>query len=360
MPVEGSSPMRVELYLARGAERPAIQIACAGTLVADDIAELAALGLAQPPWVGREIVGLIDFAGFHVPPGTRRGVMPDRAAAAFALAMDDLAPLVLGELARLDAERDEAVDRNVVRELRRALRGIERRLPHLDLPSVATTSGPRGNAAGGATAAPEPEESSDDDDADVTLFAPGPLHAVRIVPPRIELAPGRTRRLRAIATDQDGQRIDDAKLAWSLETESDLSLDERVLSAGAKARIGDEATVRVVARKGARSAEASASVHIVEDTDSGASLGIPEPVLVSDADGGWRSRMSGNRWEVNDAHADYRAMRAEARQRLRYLVSLLGKEIVLRSTGRAELGPLLESLVEILVLAERNLARRPS
>jgi hypothetical protein len=69
--VVGHPPVRVELYLARGAERPAIQVACAGTLVADDIAQLESLGLAQAPWVGRELVGLVDFAGFHVPRRSR-------------------------------------------------------------------------------------------------------------------------------------------------------------------------------------------------------------------------------------------------------------------------------------------------
>jgi hypothetical protein len=126
--VSGHAPVRVELYLARGAE-PAIQVACAGTLVADDIAQLEALGLVQAPWVGRDVVGLVDFAGFHVPPGTRRGVMPDAAASAFADAMERLAPLVDAELARLDEERRAALDRDVVPDLKRALRGFARRLP---------------------------------------------------------------------------------------------------------------------------------------------------------------------------------------------------------------------------------------
>lgn len=67
--VEGHAPIRVELYLARGAERPAIQLACAGTLVADDLADIDALGFDHAPWSGRDLVGLIDFPGFQVPPG---------------------------------------------------------------------------------------------------------------------------------------------------------------------------------------------------------------------------------------------------------------------------------------------------
>jgi len=33
------------------------------------------------PWVGAELSGLVEFPAFKVPPGTRRGVVPDAAAA---------------------------------------------------------------------------------------------------------------------------------------------------------------------------------------------------------------------------------------------------------------------------------------
>ena len=50
LPVPGFPSARVELYLARGAERPAVQVSCAGTLVVDDIGELHALDLDDAPW----------------------------------------------------------------------------------------------------------------------------------------------------------------------------------------------------------------------------------------------------------------------------------------------------------------------
>jgi hypothetical protein len=86
-----------------------------------------------------------------------------------------------------------------------------------------------------------------------------------------------------------------------------------------------------------------------------ASFGIPEPHLVSDADGTWRSRMRGDRWEVNDEHEDYRALRGEPRARVRYVLTLLAKEIVLRTSGRPDGEALLEQVVEVLAHAERNL-----
>jgi hypothetical protein len=96
-------------------------------------------------------------------------------------------------------------------------------------------------------------------------------------------------------------------------------------------------------------------VEIGEDSRDHASLGVPEPHLVSDAEGSWRSRMVGEQWEVNDAHEDYRAIRAEGKSRLRYLLLLLAKEIVLRTTGRVEAADVMDSIVEVLAHAERNL-----
>src|SRR5207248_1695792 len=93
------------------------------------------------PWNRGELTGLIDFAGFTVPPGTRRGVVPDAAAAAFALALEQLATRVTDELKRFDRERSVAVDLQMLDDLRRALRGFRDRLPHYELPQVDDGSG---------------------------------------------------------------------------------------------------------------------------------------------------------------------------------------------------------------------------
>jgi len=360
---DGLPLARVELYLARGAERPAIQIACAGTLVTDDVAHLEALGLAQKPWVGRDLLGIIDFPGFHVPPGTRRGVMPDAAAAAFAGAMDRLSPLVEAELARLDQERTAAVDRDVVRELKRALRGFQRRLPRYDLPHVAAAEAERDGDAGegeplrggGGAAGSEPG------DAEIPLFPVGPLAAVRITPPAIRVAPGAERRVRARAVDADGRAVEGVEYAWRVVDEggAGVALEGEgahpAVAAGPGAPIGVRAVLRVEARQGARRAEAEAVVEVAEDARDGEALGVPEPNLVSDPDGAWRSRLVGDRWEVNDGHEDYRALRGDGRARLRYLLALLAKEIVLRTTGRVDTADVMESMVEVLAHAERNL-----
>jgi len=123
LPVAGFPSRARRAVLARGAERPAIQVSCAGTLVADDVGELHALDLDGPPWIGCEISGLIDFPGFTVSPGSRRGVVPDRAAEAFARAMIDLRPRSRTSSGDWTVSVVRA-DRQVVEELAPALRGL--------------------------------------------------------------------------------------------------------------------------------------------------------------------------------------------------------------------------------------------
>lgn len=362
LPVPEFGPLRVELYLARGAERPAVQVSCAGTLVADDVGELHALDLATAPWVGCELAGLLDFASFTVPPGTRRGVIPDAAAEAFVAALGELRPLVEAELKRLDRERRSAADRQVMDDLRKALRGLRARLPQYDLPAV--EGGRDGEAARGPGAA-EVSDAVADVEAESHplvqphLFPPGPLAAVVIVPDPVEVAPGRERRVRARAFDGDGRPLQEGvDFRWALEGEGFAVGGEGArpaVSAEGSVRPGQSARLRVEARQDVRRAEASAEVVAVEPPREEGGLGLPEPVLVDALGQTWRSRFDGQRWEVNQMHEDYLALKGEARARLRYLLTLLAKDLAQHAHPVPGAKEASEDVVAILALAERNL-----
>ena len=356
LPVAGFPSAHVELYLARGAERPAIQVSCAGTLVADDIGELHALDLDGPPWIGCEISGLIDFPGFTVPPGSRRGVVPDRAAEAFARAMIDLRPPVENELRRLDRERRAAADRQVVEELRRALRGLRGRLPQYDLPPVLGAGG--GDVADGR-GAPEQLDPEETAPAELDLFPAGDLATVSIAPDPVEVAPGHEHRARAEARDGDGRLIRRGVIyRWSMEGAGFSVRGEGArpaVTADSATRPGATARLRIEVQQGVRTAAAEATVEAIEPLPDEAGFGIPEPHLVDAAGETWRSRFDGRRWEVNQMHEDYLALKGEARARLRYLLALLAKDLsqnAHRVPGAIEAS---EDVAAILALAERNL-----
>lgn len=356
IPVSGFSTAQVELYLARGAERPAIQVSCAGTLVVDDIAELHALDLAGPPWVGCELAGVIEFPSFTVPPGTRRGVVPDKAAEAFARAMGELRPLVEEELRRLEHERRSATNRQVVGDLRRALRGLRSRLPQYDLPPVLGARGVAGAGGQGLSEAPEAEEGAM---AQPELFPAGPLATVRIVPDPVEIAPGHEHRARAEALDAEGRPIRrGVSYRWSVEGAGFSVRGDGArpaVSADAALRPGASGRLRVEAERDERRAVAEAAVEAIEPSPDEAGFGIPEPRLVDAPGETWRSRFDGKRWEVNQMHEDYLALKGEARSRLRYLLTLLAKDLAQhahRVPGAVEAS---EDVAAILALVERNL-----
>lgn len=360
--VPGYAPLRIELYLARGAEKSSVQVACAGTLVAEDVSELGALNLDHPPWVGRSLSGMIDFPAFSVAPGSRRGVVPDLAATAFVDALNGLTPLVERELDRLEREQAQAANRDILRDLRRALRGLHRRLPNYELPSIEGRGTSEGVAPTGEEVLEETQAAQlPDQEAVVELFPFGPAACVRIEPPSIELAPGKERRVLAIATDQSGRRITQgATFAWATAV-TGVSVRGNgarpAVIAAPDARVGATGPVHVSAECAGTAVSGEATITVVEpsEEEEGMRLGIPEPKLVSDPGALWRSRLAGASWEINDAHEDYLALRSDSRARLRYLLALLAKEIVQRSYGQPGSGALLERMVEILAHAERNL-----
>jgi len=183
----------------------------------------------------------------------------------------------------------------------------------------------------------------------------------------VRIACGGSRRITAVGVDAAGQPVDEEiRWAWSL-TGPVGSLDEQT---GAPHRIllvaaaePAEGTIRALAA--GRELWGEAPVEIVEEIGSErGNEGIPQPEPVSDPGASWRSRMQDERWQVNSAHRDYRAVIDRPAPKLRYLAMLFAKEVVLRSTQDLRFDKPLEQLVEVAAYADRKLSerkgRRPS
>lgn len=373
--VPGHAPIAVELYHA-SSSGGGVELTCAGTVVADRIGELAALGLDHAPWTDPALTGTIEFAGFAVPPGSRRGVTPDAAAAAFVAALAELEPQVQAALDRQLEQRHATSERQLLSELRRALRGLRDRLPHLELPSPIIGRGgvdseratdplvnrEATNGASVAAAGPIVDEQSrvDPDELEPTLLPPGPAAHVRVSPDPIRLWSGGSKRVRAIVSDTHGQPIA-ASTTWTASSPL-VTID----GAGpartiALAELADAShyTITVVAEANGGVASCSTEIERIDGPPvGGPGAGIPEPVLVEDAAGSWRSRLSASGWQVNVAHSDYRALATESRARLRYMVALFAKDVTVATTHAAN-EPMLDQMIDVLAHAERNLLRAP-
>jgi hypothetical protein len=266
-------------------------------------------------------------------------------------------------------------------DLRRALRGLRARLPQYELPKVEEPAPPSegttpvagsgaapegtplaadGNGGDAAKAAEAEDEVARGEEP--SLFPPGPLALVRLVPSEIAVSPGRERRVQAVPLDLDGRRVSGkVGFSWSSDNAAVAIVGEGpkpLVRVQPDARPGVRGAIFVVATHAEARAEASATVLVADRPELSADLasGVPEPELIDDPGARWRSRFDGQRWQVNASHGDYIALRGEARTRLRYLLALFAKEVALRAHGVPGSEEALESLVEILAHAERNLS----
>ncbi len=372
--------VRVELYLLpkRSQERGGVAICAAGTIVYDDIVDFEIEDFRHPPWSEGRVVGLVDFPALTVAPGTRRGVVPDQAAAIFCDVVKGLEPLIIKEIEAEERREAGSVGADLLRQLERAFQDLHRHAPHYDLLAV-RSHGSRGDsedakAPPGIEVESERVAAAEGDSAmrakvepgeatePPSLLPAGPLAAVRITPARSRLERGLRRKLRAQALDEYGQPIPEDRITFTWQCTEGAAYLERVEGPCAVVRAGNElgtCTVAVEAVGDGRRADAQALVEIVEEMPAraGAGSGIPKPSFVSDPLGGWRSRLNDGRWEVNSAHRDYLLAVETPKRKLRYLASLLAQEIVNHAFPNPHAESSLERMVEVLTLTDKELER---
>ncbi len=380
--VPGHAPIRLDVYLRAAPDGPdgdrGLGVYSVGTLVAESFQDLASLGLDRAPWTDARLTGIVDFPDFRVAPGSRRGVLPDEAATAFATALRTIEPALNKILESLEQQRLAQQDRTLIKDLQKAFRDFHKRrpryamLPVRDERDVATAAPDGTRAAGGAG---EPAAVEDIDDLDSTeavnaplpLLPPGPLHAVRLSPAALKMERDQVRKIRAEAVDDNGRRIETpVTFQWSIR-----DVEARIL--GHEGREGDAVdrvsvqsvgelgagVLRVLARSADREAQAEAALEVLHELPGkGGEEGIPKPEFVDEPGAPWRSRMQEGRWQVNTAHRDFREIIDQPALKLRYLAMLFGKEIVQQSHNDARLAEPLEQLVEVAAFADRRLTPR--
>lgn len=371
--VPGGPPIRLEIYLigenAESAAASPIAVYAGGTLVAESFAELAALGLDRAPWTDPRLTGMVDFPALQVSPGSRRGIVPDAAAGAFAEALLTVEETLVARLEAFERRRAEELDRSLIKSLQRAFRGFYRQRPRFALLPVEGGSGEGtgapgpGTAAGGDGMKATGPRSDEPLSPPPELLPPGPLAEVRLIPQVLRVERDGEARARARALDAAGRAVEEPvvfswRLSESVGRLKILADPSRVLLAAGSEPA--EGTLFVEARAAETRVQADASVAVVEELPPSASdEGIPEPELIDHPAATWRSRIVDGRWQVNSGHREYRAIADRPKLKLRYLALLFAKEVVLRSSQDPRLEAPLEQLVEVAAYADRQLAGRP-
>lgn len=315
-------PIHLEVYLQDedGAAAEPLAVYAAGTLVAESFHDLASLGLERRPWTDPRVGGMVDFAGFTVAPGSRRGIVPDQAAGAFVRALRAAEPALREALDRLEQRQVEELDKKLVRDLQRAFRGFFRQQPSYSLLEVQAdgdrgegpkagegASGKTHGAAEGVVVEPEPAPLPEEPELPADLpaelpFPPEPLASVEIRPATVRLSLGAARRVEARPLDRHGRPPQGpVSCHWHLDGEAASLADwidgEPRVTVRAGERAG-RAVLRVVTHAfDGREAEAEAPVEVHDEAGGGRTEeGIPEPELVDHPGAPWRSRYLDGRW----------------------------------------------------------------
>lgn len=396
--VAGHRAARVELHLNAETESPLrVTLAAGGTVVLDDLVELAPELLGGGPFASGRLCGVIDFPDLEPSPGSRRGVATGAARDALLAALVDLAGQLDDRLAHEQQRRHEEVEQRQIRSLRRAFLAVRRLAPELSFFDVAAGSrggavsdakadavagtaaaedaAPAGHALAPATPTstsrsgdePANEHGADDHDAEPPaqrgLFPPGPLTTLHLRPPSTRVEILGQRRLRAVPIDADGRTVPlTLPITWRVSAGGGhvevSSADGRQAQYVAPDAPG-EATVTACAVQGESRVEGTAQVRIVDEIGSaaGAALGFPLPEFVDEPAGEWRSRVLDGRWQVNRAHPDFQAAAAGERLQLRYLSTLLAKELVVRTFPQPQIARPLEQLVRLVSILNASLER---
>ena len=385
--VPGFEDARLELYLVSVDEgrEGTVCLSCGGTLVLENIAEIDGGDALRSPWSGGRLEGVIDFPELHVAPSTRRGFAHDEPVAAFLAALGGLEAALTERLEEEQRRRAARKRVSVAREIQRAFRSVARLLPEYDLfPVPPTGRGDDKQAQGkgaekgaavpgsGATKTPSesepatlPDPTADGPEPVAHLFPPGPLALLQIKPGTLRLAHNASRGLRARPLDEDERPLEDpVEITWRLEGPGVLESEDQKAVYRAPdlldpaLQTDESPTIRIHARAQqgeSHSASASVRVQLQAAQEPGlAAAGIPEPHPVSAPGESWRSRLTQDRWEFNEAHRDYLAVAETEGRRLRYLIHLFAKEVVLRNFGRPGDTTTLERMVEVLTYLDRR------
>ncbi|MBZ0113151.1 MAG: ATP-binding protein [Thermoanaerobaculia bacterium] len=386
LPIAGFPDVQLELYLRSPSteEGPShVALYAGGTLASDSFAELSALDLAHSPWTHPRLTGMIDFPGLRIPPGSRRGVVPDAAAETFAHRLRELEPRLMEILEEDQERRSRELDQRIVKDLQRAFQGFFRERPRyrllpVDDPTLGSgrtdEDGVVGSGSAPGVAVPMSTDVQDQERDSESLsssgpsisptipFPPGPLHALTLPPSPLRLRLGGRRLVRARAVDRSGREVDgDVSFRWRLVgataqlSEVDPAGPQVQIIAG---EVAGEATLNVFGWTESEEASAVATIEVFDEPMHHPSRdGIPEPTLIDDPGATWRSRLVDGRWEVNSGHTEFRDIDDRPAVKLRYLSLLFAKEVVLRSALDPRLEGPLEQLVEIASYADRHMLR---
>ncbi|MGH8033712.1 MAG: ATP-binding protein [Lysobacterales bacterium] len=381
--------LHAELYLAEPNAQNRVGLYRGGTRVLEDITVLDEF--AKAPWASHYLQGIVDAPFLHLTPGTRSGVIHDRAYSVFCQAIAPLEAELENLIEAQQKAEEERVSQNMLRSIRKAFREALLTLPAeeydwFDLhkgnkPGTGAAGVGLPGESGGAeideateglivAQPPQPgaaDEAPGDDQALQKQFFEfaGPLSSARISPASSILAVGRSRTLRALARDRAGRQVEhDLEYHWRIaEGGGELDGDSsEMLRFQAPSEPGLSRIELLISQRGlSASGEAVITVtdNLLPDTRNKASSqqGLPGYTFRRAPGELWRSRYEPekNLIVINNGHRDFVFASRNRSLKLRYISRLFAKEMVMRNFPGEQPQQLLERMIELSLYTEENL-----
>lgn len=356
----------VELYLGEPSSENHVGLYRSGTRVIERLKDIE--GMGKPPWSSGYLQGVVDAPFLHLTPGTRLGVIQDKAYVDF---LEALAPLeaALDEIIaeQKQAEQDE-VNRDTLRSIQRAFKeamlalpeeeydwfevyGVANRGKHAQRPGTPLTDSAANNAN-------EVREQK-------SFFEhAGPLNSVRVSPSTCVVPVREQKAFRAVPRDRAGRLVEDGlRFYWEVsEGRATLENDDKEIVTLTTS--DDPELVRLRVTVGQERAEYTAEALITvtdsllpEKPKSNSQQGLPDYTFQKAPGELWRSRYDTdqNLVIVNNGHRDFVYASRQKTLKLRYVCRLFAKELVFHNFPGYSPEQLLERMIELSLYTEENL-----
>ncbi|MBD3162974.1 MAG: hypothetical protein GF346_11200 [Candidatus Eisenbacteria bacterium] len=344
---EGNITFR--LFVAERDSMGRVAIYRRGTKVLDDVTEISELD--HEPWTNPILEGMIDSRFISVPPGTRRGIVPDASLGELVAAIRTVEGLVGEAVREAEQQREKRLGTEIVKRLRDAFSDLMKELPE----EYSWFNGRRGGGVPG-----RPASEGGPGKRRQVLLALGPLDHVTVTPKVSQIAPSERKTFLAKSWTPDRKMIPvDVDYQWVVDPPEAADLEangaECVLSAGP-----EEGEVRLSVRASLRekSVQAVVVVLILRETRKARQQAFPTPIPVHRPGERWRSRWNAatDSLEYNTGHEDYLAAKKGPKKAyLRYLGLLFAKHLVLHNFKESGEEPVLERMIEVVARLESKI-----
>lgn len=338
-----------KLFIAQQVEEGKVSIYRRGTKVIDDVSEIPEL--KHEPWNNPMLKGMIDSRFINVPPGTRKGIVPDIKLQNLINAVESIENIVINEIKIVEELKEKAISRNILKTLRDAFSEVIQELPE-DY-SWFDTEGGQGIPTKHVRKTPPGK-------AKMVRIATGPLVRVTVTPKVSQILINERKTFVAKAWTPNDELIPiNVKYRWEMDPISlgrlEQNNNECVFVAGPEE--GD-VEISVKATLEGKHAKSLVTVIILKAGKKTAESKFPTPIPIYKPTEFWRSRWnkSINTLEYNSGHNDYLEAKERSKKAyLRYFGFLFSKHLVLHNFRNIGEDLILERMIEVVTRLENRL-----